>query len=164
MSDITREDLATWKLRATLPSQANNWVMTGPDALRLIALVEELQAEVSARRIAHDRANGALADAGTVQTDDIERGIRQLTAERDRLAEMSDNLPKTLADVRCTHPWARRGARVVYRVASGVYSGTLTGRVAGTNWFHEPILRLRLDDGSVVGLSVMVLTPEASDD
>ena len=47
MSDITREDLATWKLRATLPSQANNWVMTGPEAVRLIALVEELAAAIS---------------------------------------------------------------------------------------------------------------------
>lgn len=48
-------------------------------------LAEIIKAEDERLRIAHDRADGALADAGTVPTGDLEKGIRALTAERDGL-------------------------------------------------------------------------------
>lgn len=48
--------------------------------------VAALTAEVERRRIAHDRADGALADAATVPTGDLERGILALVDERDVLA------------------------------------------------------------------------------
>jgi len=41
--------------------------------------------EIESMRIAQQRADGALADAGTVPTGNLERGIRMLTAERDVL-------------------------------------------------------------------------------
>jgi DNA repair exonuclease SbcCD ATPase subunit len=43
-----------------------------------------LRTEHDHLQILHDRADGALADAGSVRTGGLERGIRELTAERDR--------------------------------------------------------------------------------
>ncbi len=40
-------------------------------------------------KVERDRASGALVDAGTVPTEDLEAGIRALTAERDRLRELN---------------------------------------------------------------------------
>ena len=66
--------------------------------------IAALRAEVAALCIAHDRADGALADAETVLTGDIERGIRLLTLERDglkaevkRLTDQGERLSKGLA-------------------------------------------------------------------
>jgi chromosome segregation ATPase len=42
-----------------------------------------LRTEHDHLQILHDRADGALADAGSVRTGDLERGIRELIGERD---------------------------------------------------------------------------------
>ena len=52
----------------------------GANVKDILDHVAALAAEVARLRIAHDRADGALADAATVPTGDLERGIRALTA------------------------------------------------------------------------------------
>ena len=88
--------------------------MTGMDSTQGLDQAREIAAlrtEVERLRIAHARAEGALADAETVPTGDLERGIRALTAtctaERTRSTlamagwkEMERQLLATEADVR----------------------------------------------------------------
>lgn len=77
--------------------------------LPINGIAEALTAEGEHLRIAHARADGALADAETVPTGDLERGIRALTAERDGLkstllawtAECGEDGPRPIkADLR----------------------------------------------------------------
>jgi chromosome segregation ATPase len=49
------------------------------------ARLAEMEKERDTLQVRIDRADGALADAATVQTGDLERGIRQLANERDGL-------------------------------------------------------------------------------
>ena len=77
--------------------------------------VAALKAEVENLRIAHARADGALADAETVKTGDLELGIRALTAERDGLRDwvtrLGDNYRAAEADARALAEAAENGHR-----------------------------------------------------
>lgn len=55
-------------------------------------VAEILRAEEERLRIAHDRAADALTQAAMVPPEDLNRGIRALTAERDRLKAEGERL------------------------------------------------------------------------
>ena len=74
----------------------------GSSAQDIVNHVTALTDEVAQLRIAHDRADGALADAETVPTGDLERGIRLLTAERDVIAGSRTRALSAIAE------WANR--------------------------------------------------------
>jgi hypothetical protein len=79
MSPVER--LAYWRERAgTAEDAERGWRASSHN---FEGRLKDAEGRLDAAEIALRRAGGALVDAETVPTDDVERGIRHLTAERD---------------------------------------------------------------------------------
>ncbi len=105
--------------------------------------IAALTAEVEQLRIAIARADGALADAETVPTGNLEDGIRALTAERDGLkttlemwaAECGEGGPRALKarlarlEEQLASEWVRYGqVRTIEEAMSIVRTAAMEGR------------------------------------
>jgi len=98
--------------------------------------------DVEMLTLALKRADGALADAATVPTGDVERGIRLLTEERDRLktaaAQALDRLAavfKVATEERWRHLRECERESETWRAKGDMWGWNFhQGRAAGANW------------------------------
>lgn len=125
--------------------------------------VGRLRAERDDLRIAQQHADGALADAATVPTGNLERGIRMLTAERDTLAgrikeleEEIEALSQALVDAdrpysqvraeRTRQELLRAAGKFLYTCASPDFAAfSHFGRVAVLGEEYGEVCRAALD-------------------